>query len=193
MKKYTTLKLAGTLFGTSVICDMMLVFLTVAFSFLNTSAFSKISPALVVAVDIVNLLLNLFIYIDYLFKKAWEEGYRDPNRVNCGHMKKFMAKGLVAGLMADIPYAVLAVLTVFCGAFHLDRAFMGLIFLYANVTFFSPVGILLNYGLRPLLFLFLIPLPLISAVGYVVGYRRLGFSFRFLYKKNKKPAAGKKA
>jgi hypothetical protein len=131
-------------------------------------------------------VICLLIYIAILYGTAWHEGSKDPNRVNYGHMNKFMAKGLVAGLFALIPYAVLllAFLVSSLAYAHTTCAtVLNAIFRVVNIQFvlFSD-SIISNPALC---FLYLLPLPIISCVGYIMGYKRITLISKMIYKNSK--------
>lgn len=138
--------------------------------------------------------LCILIFVALIYTTAWHEGDRDPNRVKYGHMPKCMSKGFVAGLLATIPYAVLWL------CFWISHAAAGGT-IAANV--FEVVYRILNLQyvlisdaplqMPALCILFLLPIPLISAAGYIVGYRHFALLPRLVYKnrkQTKKPTPG---
>lgn len=121
-----------------------------------------------------------------VYTTAWHEGNRDPNRVNYGHMRYFPAKGLVAGSLASAPYFILWLCFLISHKVWAGSAaatVFEVVFRICNLQY-----VVLNDSLlqQPALcFVFLLPLPLFSAAGYLAGYRRFAILPRLVYKKSK--------
>lgn len=138
-------------------------------------------------------IICILIYIALLYVTAWHEGSKDPNRVNYGHMNKFMAKGLVAGLFASIPYAVLLLTFIISRLFYAQATSTTIItavFRVVNIQFVLLSDSIIN---NPVLcFLYLLPLPIISCVGYIMGYNRIVLTSKIIYKNSKKSSGSER-
>jgi hypothetical protein len=138
-------------------------------------------------------IICILIYIALLYVTAWHEGSKDPNRVNYGHMNKFMAKGLVAGLFASIPYAVLLLTFIISRLFYAQATSTTIItavFRVVNIQFVLLSDSIIN---NPVLcFLYLLPLPIISCVGYIMGYNRIVLTSKIIYKNPKKSSGSER-
>lgn len=129
--------------------------------------------------------LSLLILFALLYSTAWREGFRDPNRVKYGHMPRFMAKGVIAGLLADIPFAVLTAAYLIMSAVHWHATLIRVIYMVCNIEFTFVIN---HFNMSvPLLLLLLLPLPAFSQAGYFMGYRQISVLSRLIYKK--KPSA----
>lgn len=121
-----------------------------------------------------------------IYSTAWREGNRDPNRVHYGHMRKFPAKGLVAGLLASIPYFLLwlaFLLSQSAAAGSSAAVVLEVVYRICNLQY-----VVLNDAVIRLpaaCFVFLLPLPLFSAAGYLAGYRHFAILPLLMYKKSK--------
>lgn len=121
-----------------------------------------------------------------IYSAAWREGRRDPNRVNYGHMKKFMQKGLIAGLIATVPNAVLTILFIVTHG-SISRSLFGsvinVIYRIVNIQLVVFGDRYLNIPIICIAFLLIV--PIISCVGYLAGWHNIALIRRIIYKKNK--------
>ena len=170
--KKTTISLALSLFTTAIISDVFALFLTI------TGILIKYEVASIIA-----LILNIFIYSMLIYNKSWEEGFRDPNRVKYGRMEKLILKGFVAGLLADIPYVLIYIAYLVSIIIKWHSEIMWLIMNALNLQFFT-----LLVALKPfpaaILIIFL-PLPIVSGVSYILGYKQISISRKIVYKNKK--------
>lgn len=175
MLRQTTWKLALSTFTSAVVSDIMAIILVFSLGILAGKAGDWIL--------VIVLLLNVIIYAILLYNKPWEEGFRDPSRVKYKRMKKFMYKGLVAGLIADIPYALIFLLMVitkyanwYGGVFHV-------LYLFVNMQFNYLITMKVFVNMPWLCVIFLLPMPLITHLAYVLGYKQISIGFKLMYKK----------
>jgi hypothetical protein len=132
-------------------------------------------------------IISILIYIAIVYNTAWQEGNKDPNRIKYGHMDKFMAKGLVAGLLASIPYAVLTTVFIVSQAISQNGTagiVINTLYRFLNIQYIVFGDGYLNYPF--LCFLLLLVLPAISMAGYIAGYHRIVFISKIIYKNQKK-------
>jgi hypothetical protein len=126
----------------------------------------------------------IIIFLWLMYTTAWHEGNKDPNRIKFGRMKKFMAKGLVAGLFAAIPYAILTLFFVSMHASAADtsaRAIVNSIYRIFNMQYIIMGDGFTAYPV--VCFLLLLLIPAFSALGYLAGYRNLSITSKIVYKK----------
>ena len=231
MLKKTTVKLAGSLFGASVLSIIISILIVLTFGGIGAKSMSPsssnqtsvsssaasydsqqssaISAAssgsssvnLTLTSSAVNSLysegglistkagkmfigiLCIFFFCCILYGTSWSEGNRDPNRINYGHMNKFMAKGFIAGLFASIPYAVLAVIFLIAQAVAPEsalRTVSSTIYRLVNIQFIVIGDAFTNYPIFCILLL--LPLPVVAEIGYVLGFHHVVFASKIIYK-----------
>lgn len=180
MLKKTTGKLAVSLVGSIFAADLLSAILLLCVgSWLDHRA-----------VKLLYTAISSLILLTIIYSSAWREGYRDPNRVKYGHMPQFMAKGVIAGLLADIPMAFLTLAYLIMSIAHWYSDLMRFIYLVGNISF---IFVLNHFHLSlPLLLILLLLPPVISHAGYVMGYRQISITSRLVYKKKKPSAQPKK-
>ena len=170
MLKETTLKLGRSLLFNYFIGDLISLILVLAIASVSKSSIMNVVVTIVCTAIVLVMIYNA----------AWDEGFRDPNRVNYNHMKKCPLKGLYAGLFADIPLIFMYLAVAFTNLaqwhYHVSVA----VFELANMYLFY-----LFQALRSnpyILFIFCIPVPAVAAAGYLIGYKRISISNRILFK-----------
>lgn len=139
-------------------------------------------------------LFSFIILVTLIWQTVYEIGFRDSNMVRTGHMQKDLYKGFKMGLIANVPWFVLLVmsfvlnmrfsiyrlinsnywtfLTVFCNAFDSKRA--------ASVHM-RDVG---AFGMIGSVLLLLI-VPAISGTLYILGFKGIDLFSKLVYKKHK--------
>lgn len=89
-------------FGIELICHVMCILtsfsILIGFNNMMTRFFT--------------LIINCVIYYSLIFAKVRQEGERDRNRVNTGHMHSSPYKGLIAALIASSPLIILSILLI---------------------------------------------------------------------------------
>lgn len=132
-------------------------------------------------------LICILIFLSLIYSTAWKEGNRDPNRVKYGHMKKFMAKGFVAGLLAAIPYFIITTLFVVSQLSSPNDTFgivMNIIYRFTNIQYIVFNDSYVKYPVY--CYLLLLLLPAAAEIGYLAGYRNLVLLTKIIYKNPKK-------
>lgn len=132
--------------------------------------------------------ISILIIFAMAYSAAWNEGNKDPNRINYGHMKKFMLKGLVAGAIAIIPFFIYTIIFLIFKLGFDNLTFtrvLEVIYRLLNMEFvIFGDGWLTN----PLAcFSILLIYPLASTIGYYAGFHRFQLMPRIIYKDNGKP------
>lgn len=178
MLRQTTKKLALSLLGTALVGDLFAIILVFSFSII----ISKLGVWALYCV----FILNLVIYFLFVYIKAWEEGFRDPTRVQYKRMEKMIGKGAVAGLLADIPFALFYVLLVVTHYTAWNADVFALIFNFLNMPFNFFFNLPAFKSMPWLNFTLLLPLPAIAQLGYYLGYRQISLTHRLVYKKEAK-------
>ena len=171
MLRQTIRKLSLTLLGAAAAADVMSIILV--FSML---VFTKYAW-----VNFITLALTLVLYTALLYSRVWEEGNRDPNRVEYGRMKKCMLKGLYAGLFADIPFFVAWLLMVVAYIVGWHCVIFRFVHMFLNFPFFYPISLMKTMPWLTVVFLF--PMPLITWGGYVLGYHHISITRLVMYKR----------
>ncbi len=102
MKEKNFLSLIGKIFGIQIICYVMCIL----------TSFSILLGFNNMITRFFTLIINCTIYYSLIFAKVRQEAERDRNRINTGHMKKDLLKGLKAALIASSPFILLSVLLI---------------------------------------------------------------------------------
>ena len=142
---------------------------------------------------LISGLISFVFVVGTTYVPVWEIGNKDINRVNMGMKKENKLTGLFAGLIASIPsLAVYATLwlshlkvlsTEFLSVFRFFNShFYGFIsFVYGNATNTAELSVTKLLLLSVTVWL----LPLVTAVGYYVGYKDIRISEKMIYIKKK--------
>ena len=156
------------IFGIELICHVMCIL----------TSFSILLGFNNMLTRFLTLIINCVIYYSLIFAKVRQEGERDRNRVNTGHMQSTPFKGLYAALIASSPLILLSILLIIakCGLIHGEFASWFRFINTPYVTFyaalmpssvmFSEVSVLsvILSALTPLL------MPAVAGFAYAIGY-----------------------
>lgn len=170
MLKDTTVKLSRSIMFTYFVCDLICLLLVFTMASVVYNHF----------VSVIITIVNILIFVSMIYGCSWNEGYRDVNRVNYNQMEKCMLKGLYAGLIADIPFLLFYLAVLVTNLIHWHYHITLVILYFTNMQFFYPLTWI--SGNPYLTILFGIPLPVVSAVGYLIGYKRVSLTSRIIYK-----------
>ncbi len=156
------------IFGIELICHVMCIL----------TSFSILLGFNNMLTRFLTLIINCVIYYSLIFAKVRQEGERDRNRVNTGHMQSTPFKGLYAALIASSPLILLSILLIIakCGLIPGEFASWFRFINTPYVTFyaalmpssvmFSEVSVLsvILSALTPLL------MPAVAGFAYAIGY-----------------------
>ncbi|MDR3552367.1 MAG: hypothetical protein P4L75_04505 [Clostridia bacterium] len=173
MLKQTIMKLGLSLLLAAFLSDIVAFILMTSMTMLSTAPWAMV----------IFLIINLLIYTWFIYSRVWQEGSRDPNRIKFGHMNKFLGKGLVAGLLADIPFVLFYLITALSSLFNWHYTAIHVVYVLLNMQFNYLITLLSH--MPGLFFIFLIPLPLIAGVGYILGFNHISLYSKLVYKPNK--------
>jgi hypothetical protein len=137
--------------------------------------------------------LSIIITLAILYSTAWHEGTRDPNRIKFGHMKEFKLKGLVAGLLANIPMFILTTIFFISSAVTSTNAFgmvISILYRIANIQYIVFSDAFLYVPI--VCYLLLLIMPVISELGYLAGRRNISLVSKLVYNNKKPVGKGKK-
>lgn len=179
MNKVTAFRL-----GVKIFSSMLMAGVT---GILLNCLFLGIGDAAWIRAIIQSIVLGIYYWL--IYSTAWKDGYLEKNRVLCGFSTFEPLKGFKAGLYAIIPSYLVWALMVALRLFHVDVAAV-----YRFVHFFAidliNVFMDTSKSLQELSFLqllgstcFLIVIPLLSGVAYLLGYKRFSFVELFVFKK----------
>ena len=151
---------------------------------------SEMPKSVSITLDILSEIFMLLLFIAFPYSILWSKGDRDKNSVNFGHMDEDKLRGLKVGLMAGIPAYIgyLGLLISKIGGVFpsyvvvyrfMNVPFMPIIlnmmgknvFITSNVSWFAIVGMLLLLAV----------LPLICHVAYMLGYKQISLTEKFIY------------
>ncbi len=155
---------------------------------------SEIPTGAAVAMDVVSQTLMLLLFIAFPYAVLWSKGDRDKNTVNFGHMEEDKLRGLKVGLMATLPAAVAYLALLVCKLLNTGGWYYA-IYRFLNLPF-MPIFNRVTTGMKTIgelswvamlvFFLFLAVLPLICHFSYVLGYKQISLSEKFIYVNSKK-------
>lgn len=214
MLKKTTYKLSLSLLGTFVVCFILSFFIIISLAPLgakqasqSSSSTTSTSSTASSSSDSVSYFeseateggllastggriylaaIAILITEGAIYSCAWREGNRDPNRVKYGHMKKFMPKGFVAGLLSIIPNFILTILMLAtAGLGNVLGGVVNAIYRIVNIQF-----VILGEGYMKIpiaSIALLLVIPLVSGIGYISGYHHFEILPKLVYK-HKKPS-----
>lgn len=139
--------------------------------------------------DIIASICMLLITAAFPYSIVWSKGDRDKNSVNFGHMQEDKLRGLKVGLMAGIPGALAYIVLILSKLGLLFPTYI-VIYRFINTPFLPIINALTN-GVSttpevswPAILVMLIVVafvPLICHFGYVLGYKQISLSEKFIY------------
>lgn len=131
---------------------------------------------------------GILITFALIYSTGWREGNKDPNKIKYGHMKKFMAKGFVAGAFSTIPYIIYTTVFLLVNAYakgSMTSMTIGAIYRALNMQYIVFSDTWLNYP--AVCYSLLLIYPIAAGIGYIMGFRGIVLISRLVYKK--KPAS----
>lgn len=213
MLKKTTYKLSLSILGSFVIGFILSFFIVISLAPLGAKSVSQSSSAPtssssssvsyfeseateggIVATTGGRLFLMaiaILITEGFIYSCSWREGNRDPNRVKYGHMKKFMPKGFVAGLLSIIPNFILTILMLATdGMKNAFGIIVNAVYRIANIQFVIFGDGYMKFPIA--CFALLLVVPIASGLGYISGWYNFAIIPKLVYKKKKSaPKASK--
>lgn len=136
-------------------------------------------------------LASLGILYIVIYAAMWQAGDSNANMSEMGNVKRDSLKGVKAGLIADIPYALLYIILAVTSAFKLMPNFPGIYkiatyFMFGFNDTFIPVAdksFVITIGGIIGAALVLLPIPIFAAFGYNMGQKHIIFKEKIVYKK----------
>lgn len=122
-----------------------------------------------------------------IYPQFWQLGTADSNLVHFKHKKEDKLKGLKAGLIATVPGTVLLTVLLFIPGAGLA------LYKFLNSGVYAFIGLIVgkaatfgDLAVWQIILLFLLKgaVPLIAYVSYLLGYKNISLSEKFIYKKN---------
>ena len=178
LKIQTPFQLGMRVYGATLVASILAsVFLVIGNTLSDNPIFMSVMQVIALLIIAVNA-----------YSKAWRCGSSDYNRVKFGHMEYKPYKGLIAGLVACIPYVVVGLFGVVCKLLNLEvllfyRFLSFPLLQYVNWLFVSETSIkavemsALLVAQLPMLII-----PLATLPGYILGYRQYNISEHLTYR-----------
>lgn len=152
---------------------------------------TEMAPGTKIAFDIIIQILMATLFIVFPYSHLWDQGDRDHNSVQFGHMAEDKWRGLKIGLLASIPaFAAFLLLIVFKAAQLVPQYVV--YYRWINVCFWSifnffiPTSVLelsaVSWAAVPAMLIILAVLPLMTHIGYTLGYRQISIRDKIVYK-----------
>lgn len=154
----------------------------------NKQSIKEVSEGGNIVSNIITQFFSFAVLVCLVYPYLWDRGYKERNLVQTGNMKSNPLKGLKIGLIASIPaylFLIVSVITNFSVAIFkiLNSAYFSLIdFIAEEPTGFSS----LNAWQIVLIALCFLIMPMVSFIGYYLGYNDYSISERIIYKGKKK-------
>ncbi len=149
---------------------------------------------------VVAQTLSILCYVLMIYIGAWADGDRDRNLVNFGRIKKDMLKGLKFGLLGMIPFVLITLLLVIAMFVKNDTVALALRSVFRILNF--NILLLVNSFMSPdevtwkgilLVNCFYLVIPLVSMIGYILGYKRVSVMTKLVYQKKEDGKKKKKS
>lgn len=139
---------------------------------------------------ISGICLLAYIFFDY--QDSWNRGVRDNNLVKYKYIKYNKYKGLISGLLSQIPGVIIIILILITlnkpSTYH-DIFKLGYLILYAPT---APLVRYFQYSMPILFFLPAFICPIVSTIAYYCGYRNIGILQKMLYNQKNDRSKNKK-
>lgn len=158
---------------------------------------SEVNPGLKNLSNWVAQLLMAILFIAFPYSNMWYAGDHDRNSVQFGHRADDPWRGVRIGLLADIPALLAWVGLIVCKVTDLYPLYI-VRYRWVNVCFwpyfnqFIPGDVMntadVSWGGTAAMLPILLALPLITGIGYILGYREVSLRDRLVY-----TATGKRA
>lgn len=138
----------------------------------------------------VSQLIGVLLMTGFIYPNVWDLGAKDSNLVKFKHKKENKLRGLKIGLLAVAPAVLIMLLIFVFGRKIFNVALFSMLFanFYGAIKAISGsahmVGELAVWQMAIMLLLLFIA-PAISCGAYLLGYKDISLSERFIYKKNK--------
>ncbi len=129
----------------------------------------------------------IIILFAFIYSQLWRVGNKDFQAVKIGKRNEDKLRGLKIGLIASVPHFITFICLVLIPKFKTS------IYIIINYHYFminssiignaKPAGELVITDLI-LLFLPFLIVPMASTFSYIIGYKDISFSEKFIYKKS---------
>lgn len=191
------LKGGGKLFLKTVAINLMCFFIVVSFSVITTILFkgdigSKLSNSGMACFLIVSQIFAFCFTCGCIYPELWHIGTKDSNLVKFNHKSEDKFKGFKIGAVATVPnYLFLVFLAL--ARVGLFPKFPMALYMLLNSSVYSFIQVIVGSAVAVselsvwrLALLFILPLiiPAIAGVSYILGYKNISLSEKFIYKKN---------
>ncbi|MDD2361771.1 MAG: hypothetical protein PHH84_02260 [Oscillospiraceae bacterium] len=147
------------------------------------------------ALDIISQLFMLILFVSMAYSKVWERGDKDRNSVQFGRMSEDKSRGIQVGLYAAIPSVIFYIVLVLSKLGFVSDGYY-FFYRFLNITFIPFINRVVGTGIFKTskvswlsllgILMTLIILPLICHIAYLLGYKQISLSEKFIYKDSKK-------
>ncbi len=143
--------------------------------------------------DILAQTIGAVVTVAFIGSVLRKVGDADANLVSLGHKKYDKFRGFKIGLVAAIPYAVaylvawMAKLRIVPGSWYALFRFMNYqVFMFINAVFGQSTSTAVDLSVLQMVLgsLTVIIIPVIAHIVYILGYKRISFGDRIMYKNN---------
>ena len=160
-------------------------------NYYKTTTRSEVSKKNTALTRWIAQLASLGILYIIIYTAMWQAGDSNANMSEMGNIKREKYKGIKAGLIADIPYALLYIFLAVTSAFKILPNFPGIYkiatyFMFGFNDTFIPVvneSFVITVGGIIGAAVVLLPIPLFAAFGYHMGQKHIIFKEKIVYKK----------
>lgn len=135
-------------------------------------------------------VLSAIMIVAFASNGAYKQGSKDNNLVKISHIKKDMLKGFKIGLIANIPFFLILVISIVTAADFrtaiyatLNSHYYGIIrALCGESLYMSEIGVLRYVLIALAQFI----VPIISGIAYILGLSEINLGEKIVYKKEGK-------
>ena len=151
---------------------------------------SEMSYGADLTLKIVTAVLSLLLLVAFLYNELWLRGNKDVNLVAFGHIEDDKNKGLKIGLITVVPFALSYLVLVVDKIFNFFPEYL-LVYKLINYNLAVPIEFVANGAksaseISPLgtaaLLLTLLPIPIVSTIGYRCGVKGFSIKEKLMYK-----------
>ena len=146
-----------------------------------------------VTYDVISQIFLFCLMGIFVYNNLWNAGYKDINFVKHGEINENKLRGLLVGFLATLPSIIM--LTVFVvGRKTFAKTVSVAVFSLLNPYLHRAIYLLsgsqgayiseISAGNLGILYLFLLFIPIVACVSYILGYKSVIVSEKLLFKKN---------
>jgi len=148
-------------------------------SFLIIVTFGIIDESLIFGFFISSI--TSLLYLGMLYSLSWNQGGKDKNYVQYGHMKKNIFRGFLSSLLLTVINLLLIMGFLLTKEETSINNLLNIIMRFWLSPYLNFLIYFINNGLKVYLILFIIPAPVVLGISYILGYNDISIMQRIMY------------